>query len=316
MTRSLTRTLAIACLIASALLAAPSASSAKTLIGLGDQNAYMLSSARFKELKIKRVRIVVPWNVALARRDRAFLDSWLKEARAAHVEALVHFASTNGTRCPARPCNLPTVKAFTKAFRAFRKRYGSLRVIGVWNEANHRSQPTFKNPARAAQFFNVVRKYCRGCKIVAADVIDETNLARWLAVFKRNAHGPRIWGLHNYRDTNPRKGQKYGGTRQMLQLVRGEVWATETGGIVKFILPGGGRLFPFSEARANTAVRRMLNLARRYSSRIKRLYVYNWAAPLPSNRFDSGLLRYNLTPRPAYFTLQRALKFQSRYFAP
>jgi hypothetical protein len=30
---------------------------------------------------------------------------------------------------------------------------------------NHRSQPTFKRPDRAAQYFNIVRKRCRSCKV-------------------------------------------------------------------------------------------------------------------------------------------------------
>ena len=119
-----------------------------------------------------------------------------------------------------------------------------MKVISPWNEANHRSQPTFKNPKRAAQYYNVVRKNCRGCKIVAADVIDEVNMERWLKVFKKTAKKPRIWGLHNYRDTNKRKGQRLGGTKRLLKAVKGKVWLTETGGIVKFVLPERGHALP------------------------------------------------------------------------
>ena len=144
------------------------------------------------------------------------------------------------------------MRQYTRAFKAFRARWPQVKVVNPWNEANHRSQPTFKNPKRAAQFYNVVRKNCRGCKIVAADVIDEVNMERWLKVFKRTAKKPRIWGLHNYRDTNKRKGQQLGGTKRLLKAVKGEVWLTETGGIVKFVLPNGGTLFPQSESRANT----------------------------------------------------------------
>ena len=214
MTRSLTRILAVACLVACAALAAPSASGAKTLVGIGDQNASgMFDNPLFQQLGIKRSRIVVPWNVAQKPGDRAYLDNWLAIAKANGVEALVHFAQSTGSRCAhgaTRRCKLPTVKQYTKAFKAFRKRYKSIRIIGVWNEANVRSQPTFKNPKRAAQFFNVVRKYCRGCKIVAADVLDDPNMVRWLKVFKKTARGARIWGLHNYRDANPAQGPAHG----------------------------------------------------------------------------------------------------------
>jgi hypothetical protein len=251
---------------------------------------------------------------------RKDLDKWLALAKTNRIEPFVHFSAAAGSRCAhgaARRCKLPTVKQFTKAFKAFRKRYKRVRIIGVWNEANVRSQPTFKNPKRAAQFFNVVRKRCRGCKIIAADVLDDPNMVRWLKVFKKTARGARIWGLHNYRDTNPRKGQLKGGTKRLLKAVRGQVWLTETGGIVKFVLPNRHTLFPFSEERANTAVKNMFGLAKKYRKRIKRIYVYNWRAPMSSARFDAGLIRhFDITDpgsrRPAYFTVQSQLK--TRYF--
>jgi hypothetical protein len=150
--------------------------------------------------------------------------------------------------------------------------------------------------------------YCRGCTIVAADVIDEVNMVRWLREFRRRARRPRIWGLHNYRDKNPRRGQRYGGTRLLLRSVRGRVWLTETGGIVKFVLPSGKTLFPASERRANRAVRRMFRLARRYRSRIKRLYIYHWRQPAWGTGFDAGVIRAAGGVRPAYRTVRRALR--------
>ena len=130
-----------------------------------------------------------------------------------------------------------------------RDSYGWVRTIGVWNEANHRSQPTFRYPDQAARFFNIVRKRCHGCHIVAADVIDDANMVRWLTQFRAVARGAHLWGLHNYRDGNPRRGQRYGGTKLLLKTVRGQVWHTETGGIVRFVLPDGRTLFPYSERR-------------------------------------------------------------------
>jgi hypothetical protein len=324
LTRSLSRILAVACLVACAALAAPSASSAKISVGIGDQNASgMFDNQFFKDLGIRRSRIVVPWNVAQKRGDRAYLDNWLALAKAAHVEALVHFAQSTGSRCAhgaSRRCKLPTVKQYTKAFKAFRKHYKRIRIIGAWNEANVRSQPTFRNPKRAAQYFNVVRKYCRGCKIVAADVLDDPNMVRWLKVFKKTAHRPRLWGLHNYRDSNPRKGQLTGGTKRLTKAVRGQIWLTETGGIAKFVLPNRHTLFPFSEKRQNTAIKKMFKLGKKYRKRVKRIYIYNWRAPLSSGRFDSGLIRHfditdpNAALRPAYFTVKSQLR--SRYFGP
>jgi hypothetical protein len=96
--------------------------------------------------------------------------------------------------------------------------------------------------------------------------------------------------------------------------VKGDVWLTETGGIVKFVLPNGHTLFPFSESRANSATKRMFALAKRYRSRIKRLYIYHWKQPSEDARFDAGLIRSNGTPRPAYTTVKRQLA--TRAFNP
>lgn len=310
------RLLAIVLIAATAACAsaATAAAGAVVRVGFGEQSAATFSDPHFRELGIRRARVIVPWNGVLHRRDRRSIDDWLRTARQMHIEPFVTFSTATGSRCPRHPCTLPKLRGYTKAFRAFHHRYPWVRIVAPWNEANHRSQPTFKHPVQAARYYNVVRKYCKRCTVVAADVIDERNMVSWLRAFRRKARHPRIWGLHNYRDTNPRRGQRYGGTRLLLRTVRGRVWLTETGGIVKFVLPGGKTLFPSSERRANTAVRRMLGLAKRYRRRITRLYVYHWRQASGRNRFDAGVIRANGKPRPAYWTLRRALR--GRYFSP
>ena len=296
------------------LAAAPEKSDAAVLVGVGDQDASMFTDPLFTQLGIKRARYFPSWNVAQRPQEAGWLDQWLAQASATGTEPLISFNVALGSACPKRPCKLPSVSQYTRAFKAFRKRWPQVKVVNPWNEANHRSQPTFKNPKRAAQYYNVVRKYCKRCKIVAADVIDETNMERWLKVFKRTAKKPRIWGLHNYRDTNKRKGQKLGGTKRLLKAVKGEVWLTETGGIVKFVLPNGHTLFPQSERRANSATKRMFALAKRYRKRIKRLYIYHWKQSSSDNRFDAGLIRRDGSARPAYSTVRAQLR--TRIFNP
>jgi hypothetical protein len=294
-------------LLALALSAAPAGATAAVTVGLGDQNWNTFSNERFKALGLKRARVVTPWNVALSRGDRLWLDQYLAGARAAGVDPLVSFGAAHPSRCPKRPCKLPRTAAFERAFRAFRARWPWVRTIGVWNEANHRSQPTFRYPEQAARYFNVVRRRCAGCRVIAADVIDDANMVRWLTRFKAVARGARIWGLHNYRDSNPRRGQRLGGTKLLLRTVRGKVWLTETGGIVRFVLPDGRTLFPYSERRANAAMTRVLRLAKQYRRRIERLYVYHWQQDNYGNRFDAGLLTKEGNPRPSYHTLRRWL---------
>jgi hypothetical protein len=308
MTRFLALVAAAAVLAGCGLAASPERSQAAISVGISEQDASFFRDPLFSALHVKRARYFPSWNVALKKREAVWLDIWVSEAQRAGVEPLISFSAALGSRCPARPCKLPSVKQYKKAFKAFRKRWPQVKVVSPWNEANHRSQPTFRNPKRAAQFYNVVRSSCRRCKIVAADVIDERNMESWLKTFKRYAKKPKIWGLHNYRDTNLRKGQVTGGTRRLVKAVKGQIWLTETGGIVKFTLPNGGRLFKYSESRANKAIKRMFNLAKKYRSRIKRLYIYNWRQPARSNRFDAGLVRRNGKARPGYKTVKRTLR--------
>jgi hypothetical protein len=294
-------------LVALAAAALPASSSAAVTVGLGDQNWRTFTDERFQALGLKRARVVTPWNVAVSPGDAAWLDEYLRNAAAHGIDVLVSFGAAHPSACPAKPCVLPSTATFDRAFRAFRARWPWINTIGVWNEANHRSQPTFKKPEQAARYFNVARKRCPRCRVVAADVIDDANMVRWVTRFRTVARGPGIWGLHNYRDSNPRKGQRYGGTKLLMKTVRGKVWLTETGGIVQLVLPDGQTLFPYSEARAKTAMSRLLRLARQHKSRIERLYVYHWQQDTYGNRFDAGLLNKDGQPRPSYYTLQHWL---------
>jgi hypothetical protein len=309
-------TLVLSLTVVGASALAPATSSAKVAVGIGEQKV-VFQNPLFTQLHTKRVRYVAPWNVALKSKDRARFNAWYKSVRKAHQEPLVSFSAATGSRCPRRPCRLPSVKSYTKAFKSFRKRYRKIKVISVWNEINHRTQPTFKKPKRAAQYFNAVRKRCRGCKIVAADVIDETNMVRYVKKFKRYARKPKIWGLHNYRDTNPRKKRgktTAGGTRRLLKATRrGQVWMTETGGLVFFRI-GHSVVFKRSNSRANKAIKRMFRLAKRYRKRIRRLYIYQFQAPAGNTTFDAGLVAANgVTKRPGYNTVKKTMR-QKRYF--
>jgi hypothetical protein len=145
-------------------------------------------------------------------------------------------------------------------------------------------------------------------------VLDTANMHRYLRSFLRRAPGrPRLWGLHNYQDVNNRTS---GDTRRMLETVPGEVWLTETNGIVKF---GNSRQFSYSESRAARCTRWMFRLADRYDSRrrglrskLTRLYLYQWFGAPVGARFDAGLVDPDGTPRPAYFVLQRHARATAR----
>ena len=290
--------------LAVAFAAAPARAPAADVVGIADQSAAMFYSPYFKRLDVHVSRLIVSWDAV---RRNTFevpvIDEWIAAAAAAKIEPLIAFNHSrgcyDGRRIPKTyACRLPSVADYRKAFLAFRRRYPDVRVYSPWNEANHHSQPTAKRPDRAASYYNVVRKYCRGCKIVAADVLDQPKMGRYLKAFQKRAKGrPRIWGLHNYQDTN---NYTTSGTREMLRSVKGDIWLTETGGIVKF----GRRRF--NPRRAAVATKFMFKLARSHK-RVKRLYIYKWSGERRSARFDAGLVSFSGTPRPAYHVVARHL---------
>src|SRR5436190_6981983 len=295
------------CITGTGVLASPADARRTAALGIADQKPQAFSNPRFRALRVRRSRIVVPWNVALVRSERLRLDTWLHAARRARVhDVLVAFSAARGSRCPLAPCQLPSIRSYTRAFRAFRRHYRSIRRIQPWNEANSPTQPTgsWRRGARAAaRYYNVARRYCRHCSVTAADMLDlsRRTMVRWLNQFRRYAQGrPRLWGLHNYTDTNRRSGL----TRAFLRMVPGQVWVTETGGIVYFRKAGGAVNLRYSERRAASSLKRMFALARRYRSRVRRLYVYQWSIDFSGNRFDAGLVRANGVPRAGYYVVK------------
>jgi hypothetical protein len=254
----------------------------------------MFTDARFTSLGIKMARLVTAYDATKVRFERDIDDAWLASAAAAGVEPFITFGHSR-----VHPKKLPSVAEFRSAFRAFRKRYPGVRVYAPWNEINHASQPTSDAPARAAGYYNVVKTECPGCTVLAGDVLDQPGMARYLKVYRRHLKGtPAIWGLHNYADSNRFRDS---GLRELLATVPGDVWLTETGGIVRF-----GRNFPQDEKRAARAVSYALRLARK-NDRVKRVYLYNWTGSKPGDRFDSGLIGPDGKARPGYQRLRSYL---------
>jgi hypothetical protein len=294
-----------------ALLVAPAAE-AKYRVGIGEQNPAMFDSSRWESLKLKRVRYIVPWDWNKQDFTRFEVANFMSRARSERQDVLVTFTAHrgcfNGRRYSrSRACKAPSKKKYRKAVKQFDNAYPWVRTYSAWNEVNHVSQPTFKKPGLAVRYYDVLRKLRkkRRFKVMAADVLDTSNMKRYLRKFMRKAKGsPRLWGLHNYQDVNRKTSQD---TRRMLDTVPGEVWLTETGGIVKF-LPS----FKRSPKRANKRTKWMFKLANRYDSRrsgmrskITRLFVYKWFGESRSARFDAGLVNPSGSPRKAYRTFKR-----------
>jgi hypothetical protein len=264
------------------------------IIGIGEQQAAMFSDPRFRALGIDRARLVVAYDATGVRFERELADGWMAAARSAGVEPFVTFQHSR-----VHPAKLPSVAEFRAAFLAFRARYPDVHVYAAWNEINTAGQPTAGHPERAADYYDVVKANCPGCTVVAGDVLDQPDMTSYLARYRRHLDSqPRIWGLHNYTDVNRFRDS---GLRAMLADVPGEIWLTETGGLVQL-----AERLPRDEQRAARATAYALKLARDHA-RVARLYLYNWTGSDPGARFDSGLIAPDGTPRPAYDVLKAAL---------
>jgi hypothetical protein len=299
----------LALLILASVAAVPAGASASYKIGISDQSATTFANPLYAPLHLSLARYITPWDVMSRAIPRAQLAAWVGAARLANQRIVVAFEASH-TRGHQR--TLPSVKVYTKAVAAFHKAYPDIKDIQPWNEVNrcqrkvaggtYVGQPTCHNPRAAAQYYMAARKVFRGAKVTGLDILDQAKVdsaVRYVKSFLRYAHPrPRYWGFHNYSDTNRFSGSR---TRALLRATRsGEVWLTETGGIVHL-----GKSFPYSTSRAAKALGCMFTLARS-SSRITRLYVYQFnGLPRGSSQFDAGLINPNQTLRPGYNVVKK-----------
>ena len=302
----------LAVVLLASLVWAPSASAAKPLkIGIGDQKPAMFEDPRMPWLGIKHARLVVPWYVAsgIDKNELAYVESWLRAARRAGVEPLVGFGHgfSGFMRIYA-----PKPAEYRREVKRFRKRFPWVRKFIAWNEANHCSQPTCRRPERAAQYFDAVKSVCPRCTVVAADVIDQPNMLKWLKRFRKAAkRKPTLIGLHNYLDVNR---LRLTGTRKLVRAVpRGtRIWITETGGVVyRKHFRGRVAEFPETPEHAGKVTSYLLRTAKALP-RIDRVYLYHWNIDRDGATWDSGLIDPHGGARPGFAALARAMRRDPR----
>jgi hypothetical protein len=299
---------AVAALVAALVLlaaAGPSAAAAPTprapTVGIADQKPEMFTDPLFTGLGVRTARLVVPWDVMVVGWQRDALRAWLEAARAAGVSPLLTFGHS---RRPGQEKRRPTPAELQHQFRRLRVNYPWVRDWATWNEPNHCGEPLCHRPELAARYFDALRRACPSCRVLAAEVLDTPNMAAWVRSFRRAARvEPRYWGLHNYVDANRLRTS---GTRALLRATKGEVWFTETGGIVsrtaRVRIP-----FPESTAHAAIATRWLFDKLVPLSSRIRRVYLYHWNPSGPRDTWDSALLDARGRPRAAYRVLRARL---------
>jgi hypothetical protein len=285
-------------LLVSLVLAAP-ANAKAPIVGIGDQQASMFTAPAFQKLGVRHSRLALAWDWYRDPHTVYQTDVWMQSAQAAGVRPLVAF-NRNWRRNGHR--RLPSLSAYRKSFRLVRERYPWVTDYSAWNEANHSSQPTARKPHMAARYYNAMRAECRSCTIVAADVLDSGDMLGWIEKFKRTAKKPRIWGIHNYKDANDGTGT----TKALLRAVRGQVWLTETGGILRLKSRGSGGGRRHTKAQQARAIKRVYKIAKS-SRRITRVYFYEWSKK-KGNRWDSAFVEANGSLRPSYHALKSGLR--------
>jgi hypothetical protein len=296
------------CLLGLAIVPASAGAKANVSIAIADENASMFDSPVYQALHMKRTRYFIPWNAATDPQALGPALQFVTAARAHGVKVLMHISTDTFTHGVAA---LPSVAAYTKNVKALIKLFKPLGVKewGVWNEENHVSEPTYRSPKRAAQFFVAMRKICTGCTIVALDLLDAKSATGYIKSFYKaltpsDRAKAKLVGIHNYEDVNHKRTSGTQGviTAVRAQNPRAQFWVTETGGIVS--LPPK---FPCDEARAAKSTAYMFTLAKKFSRYVKRLYYYSWSTASNCGGFDAGLTRANGAPRPAYATFAQAL---------
>ena len=302
-----------------ALLVLPAAAQAKLTVGISENQPSMFSDPLFQQLGAKHVRVVASWNVMTSPErgddELARLTQYLEAAHSQGIESLVTFQHARGdaSKCKRRSnrrepeCVLPSAREYERHFRLFRQAFPYVKTFAPFNEVNHFTQPTSRNPRAAAGFTDIARRNCRGCKIVVADILDQADnvraknptyrgTLRYIKRFRRALKSPRtICGVHNYSDVNRFRSK---GTRTLIKALGcRQIWLTETGGLYSF-----GSFKP-SARRQLKATRFMFDVARRNRS-VKRLYVYTFFGDV--NAFDSGIVA-NGRARPAYREVKKRI---------
>lgn len=330
-------------LLALLVPSAAEASRSTVRVGIGNQNTNLFESPLAQPLHLQRTRYFIKWNAIDDPAAIAAADTFISTARTNGVDVLLHFSTDDYT---PRAAKLPSTSQYRSKVGRLVSRYYAMgvREWGVWNEANDRTQPTYRSPTRAAEYFMELwrlldaKSRCGAtvtgkCRIVALDLLDGSTKSQYGNVrsYVKRFYGRlnstydrrgRFVGIHNYSDTN-RHGKA--GTKNALDAVRKYVkepkfWFTETGGIVKLGTTGDFTCNPLSpssiaraESRANRAVSWMFSLAKTYRSQVDRLYVYQWTGSscAPSERFDAGLVRADGSARPSLNTVARQLRTSS-----
>jgi hypothetical protein len=276
--------------------------------GIGDEQARMFANPLYQQLHTKIVRYVVPYDAIVHPYSLDQAIAFIHDAEAAHEQVLVAFYHSEYT-----PTVLPSVSSYQRDVQRFVKLFPNVKQYEAWDESNRGNVPReFSSPSAVAdaKYYQALIRVCRGCTVIGLDVLDSYYIAptlQYIAEFKREIYRletimPKIWGLHNYSDVNRLEGWR---TSDLVRALGGQVWLTETGGIVQF-----GSDFPNKHGSGLTRAAKVLKFMFAVAAahpQIKRLYIYDWNGGTSSTIFDAGLTNAHEQPRAGYVVVCRQL---------
>ncbi len=285
------------------------ASSSYPLVGLGNETARMFRNGYYTQLHTRIVRYIAPYDAVAHRYSLDQAITFIQGAEANHEQVLVAFYHSEYS-----PLNLPSVAQYQRDVAKFIKIFPHVKQYQAWDEANRGYIPHAEASPSAdatAMYYQALLRECKGCNVVGLDVLDQEDISptlRYISEFKHEIGVlktvmPKIWGLHNYSDVNRLQSSR---TRAISNAFGGgQVWLTETGGIVKFVgqftnVHGSGL------TRAAKVLKYMFSVAAS-TPQVKRLYIFDWTGGVSSTRFDAGLMDHLDRPRPGYVVVCRQL---------
>jgi hypothetical protein len=312
--------LAIPLVLTAGLLIAPSAvgkaqhvprahAAASYLTGIGDESEKMFGNLLWEQLHTKIVRYIAPYDAVAHSYSLDKARLFIREAEAHHQQVLVAFYHSEYT-----PLTLPSVAQYQRDVQKFVKRFPHVRQYQSWDEANRGYIPHYlasPSAVAAAEYYQALIRVCHGCTAIGLDILDARNIGPTLTYISEFKHEigrlrtvmPKIWGLHNYSDLNRLESRR---TRELTRALGGQVWLTETGGIVQF-----AGAFPNQRGSGLTRAAKVLKYMFAVAgsqSQIKRLYIYDWTGGNASTHFDAGLMSAHDQPRAGYVVVCRQLR--------
>jgi hypothetical protein len=282
---------------------------ASYLTGIGDESVEMFGNPLWEQLHTKIVRYIAPYDAVAHSYSLDKARLFIREAEAHHQQVLVAFYHSEYS-----PLTLPSVAQYQRDVQKFVKRFPHVHQYQAWDEANRGYIPHYlasPSAPTAAKYYQALIRVCHGCTVIGLDVLDAQNIGPTLTYISEFKHEigrlrtimPKIWGLHNYSDINRLESSR---TRELTRALGGQVWLTETGGIVQF---GGA----FTNRRGSGLTRAAKVLKYMFAvaasqPQVKRLYIYDWTGGNASTRFDAGLMSAHDQPRAGYIVVCKQLR--------